>query len=115
MQGSETPYYDCGCQAREGNPDKLSCSCRTACRCQRLLGQRRWSERRDVEEDTVPDAASDVDAQSLYEAFEKIRPIPFTKTAVAPLVLAGALPMLAVVGIQLPVADLLKALLGALI
>lgn len=79
------------------------------------LGQRRWSEHRDVEDDSVPDAASDVDAQSLYEAFEKMRPIPFTKTAVAPLVLAAALPMIATAGIKLPVADLLKTLLGALI
>jgi hypothetical protein len=79
------------------------------------LAQRRWSERGGVEEDTAPDAAADVDAQSLYEAFEKMRPIPFSKTALAPLVLAAALPMLAVVAIQLPVADLLKTLLHALI
>jgi len=57
----------------------------------------------------------DVDTQSLYGAFEKMRPIPLTKTAVAPLVLAAALPMIATAAIQLPVVDLLKKLLGALI
>ena len=79
------------------------------------LEQQRWSERRDVERDLVPDAVSDVDAQSLYGTFEKMRPIPLAKTAVAPLVLAAALPMIGTAAIQLPVTDLLKKLLSALI
>jgi len=79
------------------------------------LGQQRWSERRDVGQDPVPDDVPDLDAQSLYGAFEKMRPIPLTTTALTPLVLAAALPMIATAGIQLPVAALLKTLLGALI
>jgi len=79
----------------------------------RLL-QRRWTGGREVRDDEAPDAPA-LDPAALYGTFEQMRPIPFSKSTLAPLVLAAALPMLAVAAIQLPVRDLLKTLLGALL
>lgn len=44
-----------------------------------------------------------------------MRPIPLSKRTVAPLALAAVLPMLVVAAIQVPIVEILRKLLGALI
>lgn len=78
------------------------------------LDQQQASERRDTVEGAEPDVA-DVDAQSLYEACENMYPIPMAMATVVPLVIAAALPIVAAAAIKLPIADMIAALVGALI
>jgi hypothetical protein len=43
-----------------------------------------------------------------------MRPAPIGKAAIAPLAIAAAVPMLVLVGLQVPIVDVLKKLLAAL-
>jgi hypothetical protein len=82
------------------------------------LVRRRWIEGREIEDDAVlgaPELGPVADTATLYEAVENMRPIPLSKRTVAPLALAAVLPMLVVVAIQVPIVEILKKLLGALI
>ena len=82
------------------------------------LVRQRWIEKHEIEDAAVldaPELGPVADTVALYQAVENMLPIPLSKATVAPLVLAAALPMLLVAAIQVPIAELLKALLGALI
>jgi hypothetical protein len=82
------------------------------------LVRERWIDGQEVKEDAVlnaPELGPVADTTAIYEAVEKMRPVPFSKSGVVPLVLAAIVPMLAVLSIQIPIVQLVKKLLGALI
>lgn len=82
------------------------------------LVRERWIEKRNVSEDGVLGASElgpVVDVSAMYDLVTEMRSVPLAKSSVAPLVLAAAAPMLAVLAIEIPIAELLKTLLRALV
>jgi hypothetical protein len=82
------------------------------------LVRERWIEGREVEEDAIlnaPELGPVADTTSLYEAVKHMRIVPLGKASVAPILLAAAIPMIAVFAIQMPVKGILKMLMKALI
>jgi hypothetical protein len=82
------------------------------------LVRERWIDGQEVKEDAVlnaPELGPIADTTAIYEAVQKMRPVPFSKSGIASLTLAAAVPMLAVLSIQIPIVELVKRLLGALI
>jgi len=82
------------------------------------LVRQRWIEGRPVNDDAVlgaPELGPVADTAAIYEAVEKMRTVPLSKVSVLPIALAAVVPMLAVVALKVPIAQIVKALLGALI
>lgn len=82
------------------------------------LVRRRWIEGREVKDDAVlnaPELGPVADTVAMYEAVERMRALIVSKHSVMPLLLAAAIPMLVVLSLQIPVAQLAKRLLSALI
>jgi hypothetical protein len=82
------------------------------------LVRERWIEGRDVKGDAIlnaPELGPVADTVSLYEAVKAMRVVPLGKASVAPILLAAAAPMLVVLAIEVPVKDILKMLMKALI
>jgi len=77
----------------------------------------RWVRREAGESDMLEPAGVGVvaDANALFEAVEKIRPFPVEKGTVTLLVLAGLVPFLPLLSREIPIAELLKRLLGFLL
>ncbi len=78
----------------------------------------RWIDKRNVTDNAVleaPELGPVADVAAMYESVKEMRTIPLAKSSVAPLVLAAAAPMLAVLAIEIPIADLLKTVLRALV
>lgn len=62
-----------------------------------------------------PDVSSLADLAAGYEMVKNIRPLPVTRETVAPLIIAAALPFIAVALTQLPVKQVLDAVKGLLV
>ncbi len=83
----------------------------------RLVHQR-WIEGRTVTDDAVlsaPELGPVADTNALYAAITAMRTVPLGKASVAPLILAALLPMLAVLAIEVPVKEILRTLVTALL
>lgn len=82
------------------------------------LVHQRWIEGRDLPDDAIlhaPELGPVADTAALYDAVKAMRTMPLGKTAILPLALAAAIPMIAVLVIQVPVKALALKLLKALI
>jgi hypothetical protein len=82
------------------------------------LVRERWIEGREVKEDAIlnaPELGPVADTTSLYEAVKHMRIVPLGKASVAPILLAAAIPMIAVFAIEVPLKAILKMLVKALI
>ena len=82
------------------------------------LVRERWIEGKDVKDDAIlnaPELGSVADTTSFYEAVKHMRIIPLGKASIAPILLAAAAPMIVVLAIQVPVKDILRMLVKALI
>lgn len=62
----------------------------------------------------APELGPVADIQTLYETIQKIRPAPIGRSSVIGITLATLLPLLPVVATEVPLAEVLKRLLGAL-
>lgn len=82
------------------------------------LVRQRWIDKQDVTDDAVlgaPELGPVTDVCAMYDAVKEMRTVPLAKSSVAPLVLAAAAPMIGVLAIEIPIAELLKTLLRALV
>lgn len=82
------------------------------------LVQRRWIEGLPVTDDDVlsaPELGPVADTISLYAAIKDMHTVPMGRSSVAPLILAAILPMVLVLAIQMPVGDILRTLMTALL
>jgi hypothetical protein len=82
------------------------------------LVQRRWIVGEPVEDKGLldaPELGPVVDTLSIYEAVERIRPVPLGKQSVIAIVAPSLLPMVPVAAIEVPLKDTLLKLLGVLI
>jgi len=82
------------------------------------LVHERWIAGRDVKDDAIlnaPEIGPVADTLSLYGAVKDMHAVPLGKASVAPILLAAAAPMLVVLAIQVPVKDILKILMKALL
>lgn len=78
----------------------------------------RWIGRRPIDDQPLldaPELGPVADTNALYDAVKAMRTVPFGMSAVMPIAAAAALPMLAVLALQVPVATLLKRLLHAIL
>lgn len=77
----------------------------------------RWIERRKLDEPLfdAPELGPVTDTNALYDAVKAMRTLPIGKSSIVPVALAAALPMLAVLAMQIPVATLFQRLLGAIL
>jgi hypothetical protein len=78
----------------------------------------RWIDRRPTDDQPLldaPELGPVADTNALYDAVKAMRTVPLGKSSVMPVVIAAALPLLAVMALQVPVADLLKRLLHAVL
>jgi hypothetical protein len=77
----------------------------------------RWIEGLQVDEPLLaaPEIGAAADAAVLYEAVCKMRPVPLGPQAVLAVLVPAALPMLAVLAIEVPIGRLLQGLLKALV
>jgi hypothetical protein len=78
---------------------------------------RRWIGGERVDDPLLdsPEIGPAADAAVLYESAERMLPVPLRPATVAAVAIPAALPMVAVLAIQIPVVDLLKAVAGALL
>lgn len=78
---------------------------------------RRWIGGERIEDPLLdaPEIGPAADAAVLYESVSRMLPVPLRPAAIAAVAVPAALPMVAVLAIQIPVADLLKAVAGALL
>jgi len=77
---------------------------------------RKWIEGEPVGDDPLlgaPELGPVADTITMYQAVEKMRPVPIGLPAVLAVAVPALLPMLAVLAIQVPLKDLLRALLKA--
>jgi hypothetical protein len=82
------------------------------------LVRERWVEQRPVTEDAVlnaPELGPVADTVTLYATVKSMRTVPLGKVSVAPLVLAAAIPMIVVLAIEVPVTEILRTLVKALL
>ncbi len=82
------------------------------------LVRQRWIEKRNITEDAVlqaPELGPVVDVSAMYDFVKEMRTVPLTKSSVVPLVVAAAAPMLGVLAIEIPIAELVRTLLRALV
>jgi hypothetical protein len=78
----------------------------------------RWIEGASLMDEPLldaPELGPVADTNALYEAVRAMRTVPLGKASVMPVALAAALPMLAVLALQVPVAALLKRLVHAIL
>jgi hypothetical protein len=81
------------------------------------LVRRRWIERAPVADDAIlsaPEIGPVADTLSLYEAARKMRTIPIGRRSLLAVLLPAAIPLVAVLAIEIPVKDLLLGLLKTL-
>ncbi|CAL1241909.1 hypothetical protein [Candidatus Methylocalor cossyra] len=81
------------------------------------LVDRRWIRGEPVADDALlnaPELGPVADVRSMHEAVSAIRIVPIGRQAIVTLFAAAALPMVPVLAIEIPVADLLKMLAGYL-
>jgi hypothetical protein len=82
------------------------------------LVRRRWIDGERIADDgllSAPELGPVADTIALYEAVARMRTIPVGKAALMTLAVPIAIPMLAVVAIQIPIRDLLLTLLKAVV
>ncbi len=78
----------------------------------------RWIEGKPLADDALlraPEIGPVADTQAVYDAVKRMRTVPLGKGSIAPLVLAAAAPMIAVLATRVPVKSLLLGILKALI
>ncbi len=78
----------------------------------------RWIEGKPLADDALlraPEIGPVADTQAVYDAVKRMRTVPLGKVSIAPLVLAAAAPMIAVLATKVPVKSLLLGILKALI
>jgi len=83
----------------------------------RLVHQR-WIEGKQIGEQPVleaPELGPVADIAALFDAVKRMRPIPFGKASVLPVILAAVLPIVAVLTLQFPVKDIALKLLKAVL
>jgi hypothetical protein len=89
-----------------------------------LVGQQgrlvhaRWIDRLPVDDQPLlnaPELGPVADTHALYDAVKAMRTVPLGKSSVLPVVAAAALPMLAVLSLQVPIGALLQRLLHAVL
>ncbi len=81
------------------------------------LVRERWIEGREPEDTTVlnaPELGPVADVAALYDAIRQMRPVPLTRASVLPVALAAGLPLLAVLAIEVPIAEMVQNLLKLL-
>jgi hypothetical protein len=81
------------------------------------LVRERWIDKREITRDSVleaPELGPVIDVAEMYGLVKAMRSIPLAQSSVAPLVLAAVVPMLGVLAIEIPLAELLKTVLRAL-
>lgn len=78
---------------------------------------RRWILGEKVDEPVLeaPEIGASADAAQLYDSVGKMLPVPLRPAMVAAVAVPAALPMLALLSMQVPVGDLLKAIVGVLL
>jgi len=78
---------------------------------------RRWILGETVVEPVLeaPEIGASADAAQLYDAIGKMLPVPLRLAMVAAVAVPAALPMLALLSLQVPIGDLLKAIVGVLL
>ena len=82
------------------------------------LVRERWIEGKPLADDAVLNAAElgpVADTGALFDAVKAMRTVPVGKTAILPIAVAAAAPLLAVLAIQMPVKDIALKLLKTLI
>lgn len=82
------------------------------------LVHERWIDGRPVADQALldaPELGPVADTNALYDAVKAMRTVPFGKSSILPVTVAAALPMLAVLALQVPVARILKGLLHAVL
>jgi hypothetical protein len=82
------------------------------------LVHRRWILREPVGEDSLlaaPEIGPVADTLALYEAVRKMRPVLIDLQSVLALAVPAALPMIAVLAIEIPIKDILLKILGTLV
>ncbi|HEU4428761.1 MAG TPA: hypothetical protein VFT98_08405 [Myxococcota bacterium] len=82
------------------------------------LFEQRWLGTRTPNDENLlgaPDVSAVADAYAVYDAVEKLRPLPVPLRALVPVALAAALPFVPVFAIEIPLQDLLKRILSALV
>jgi hypothetical protein len=78
---------------------------------------RRWIGGEQVDDPVLdaPEIGAAADAAALYEAVVRMRPMPVGLATVLSIAVPAALPMLAVLSTQIPLATLVKGIAGALL
>ena len=78
---------------------------------------RRWILGQKLEEPSLeaPEIGAAADAAHLYDSVGKMQTVPLRPATVAAVAVPAAMPMLAVLAIQVPIGDLLKAIAGVLL
>lgn len=78
---------------------------------------RRWIDGVKVDDPLLeaPEIGSAADAAALYEAVGRMRPLPLGPAALAAVLVPAALPMVAVLAIEVPIGQLFRKLLAALV
>lgn len=78
---------------------------------------RRWIDGESVDEPLLdsPEIGAAADAAMLYEAVGKMKPVPLGLPALVAVAVPAALPMLAVLAIEVPIGELLRTLVKALV
>jgi hypothetical protein len=82
------------------------------------LVHKRWIEGREVGQPPIldaPELGPVADAAAIYDAVRSMRSMPLGKNSVLPVALAAALPIIAVLALQLPVKQLLLTLMKAVL
>ena len=77
----------------------------------------RWIDKKPVEDDTLisaPEIGPVADVQAIYEAVQKMRPIPIGKSTLLAVLVPALIPVLVVVSLQVPIGQLLLHILKAL-
>lgn len=78
---------------------------------------RRWIDRQPIEDDTLicaPEIGPVADVQAIYEAVQKMRPVPIGKSTLLAVLVPALIPVLVVVSLQVPIGQLLLQILKAL-
>ena len=78
---------------------------------------RRWIDGVPVDDPLLeaPEIGSAADAAALYEAVGRMRPLPLGPAALAAVLVPAILPMVAVLAIEVPIGQLIRKLLAALV
>jgi hypothetical protein len=82
------------------------------------LFEQRWFERRQVKDGGLleaPEIGPVADTLALYDAVNRMRPLPVSRVSLIPLAAATALPLIPVFAIQMPLKQVIGKLLGPLI